>query len=382
VPTSVRNWFVKLLSAAVLAVAAVTFFAAAAVAAPSCTLYASPSGSDSAAGTLASPLQTPQKLVDSLQAGQTGCLRAGTYNQTELTFSHAGRAGAPVTLMSYPGETATLSGGFIYVPQGSDYVTIANLHIDSSATAQVGVQLMAANDSLTGDDITNGQAHDSCIILGSNVGWGQAVNTTIANNVIHQCGNTADGNQDHGIYADNSVNATIDNNVIWGAAAYAIHLYQNSQGSQITHNVIVGNGYGVIFAGSGQHNSSGNVVADNIIANSTAGYDVSSYWGGTVGTGNTLKGNCLAGGHLGQITTVRTGFAASGNVSATPGFVNAAAHNYRLSTGSPCLSVVGYDTAARIAGGSAVATVSSTHRKHSTRTRIARKVVKTKRTRA
>jgi copper-binding protein NosD len=219
--------------------------------------------------------------------------------------------------------------------------------------------------------------------------------------VIHQCGNTADGNQDHAIYADNSVNAVIDNNVIWGAAAYAVHLYQNSQGSQITHNVIVGNGYGVIFAGSDLHHSSGNVVSDNIIANSTAGYDVSSYWGGTVGSGNVLKGNCLAGGRRGQITTVKTGFAASGNVTATPGFVNAAAHNYRLGSGSPCLSVVGYDTEARIGAGAAVATVSSTRRVHSTRTRTVhptrgrvarprhgrkdahhRKVVKTNRTHA
>jgi hypothetical protein len=140
--------------------------------------------------------------------------------------------------------------------------------------------------------------------------------------------------------------------VIWGAAAYAIHLYQNSQGSQITHNVIVGNGYGVIFAGSPTLASDNNTVTDNIIAGSTAGYDVSSYWGGTVGTGNTLKGNCISAGVGGAVLTPAAGFAASGNVTAaTPGFVDAATNNYRLSTGSPCLSVVGYDTVQAVATG-------------------------------
>ncbi|HEX3839840.1 MAG TPA: hypothetical protein VHU85_03505, partial [Acidimicrobiales bacterium] len=162
-----------------------------------CSLYASPSGSDANAGTLASPFLRPQKLVSSLAAGQMGCLRQGSYSQPELTFMASN-----VTLSSYPGETATLKAGFVYVPSGSNNVTIENLHIDASATPQVGVQLMSTGDALIGDDITNGAAHDSCIILGSNVGWGQAVDTTIANDVIHQCGNTADGNQDHAIYAD------------------------------------------------------------------------------------------------------------------------------------------------------------------------------------
>ena len=47
----------------------------------SCDKVAAPSGSDSAAGTAASPYRTAQKLADSLAPGQTGCLRAGLYEQ-------------------------------------------------------------------------------------------------------------------------------------------------------------------------------------------------------------------------------------------------------------------------------------------------------------
>ena len=44
---------------------------------PSCDLYASPSGSDSASGSLDAPLRSVQRLADSLSPGQVGCLRAG-----------------------------------------------------------------------------------------------------------------------------------------------------------------------------------------------------------------------------------------------------------------------------------------------------------------
>jgi hypothetical protein len=344
------------LGVALASMGGVAAVAASASVSVSCSLYASPGGSDAASGSVASPFRSAQKLVDALSAGQTGCLRGGSYSQSELAFHHGGAAGAAVTLASYPGETATLTGGFVYVPSGSDHVTLENLHVDTSAATQVGVQLMATDSSLIGDDITNRSAHYSCIILGSNAGWGQAIGTVIENDVIHQCGSVADGNQDHAIYFDNSINGVISGDVIWGASAYAIHLYQNAQGNQITHNVIVDNGYGVIFAGSGSHASDGNVVADNIIASASVGYDVESYWGGAVGTGNVLAHNCLYSGHLGQITTVQTGFAASGNLTADPGFVDAAAHNYQLKPGSRCLSVIDK----RVAGHGPIATIAGT----------------------
>jgi hypothetical protein len=389
VSPTVRNLALRALSAAIPALAATTVFASSSQAATqgapqpaaqpavSCALYASPLGSDAGDGSLASPFLTPQKLTDSLQAGQTGCLRGGVYSEVELKFHHGGQANAPLTLASYPGETATLEGGDVYVPSGSDNVTIEDLHINADTTPQVGVQLMASGSSLIGDDITNGSAHNSCIIVGSNLGWGQAVNTVIQDDVIHQCGSPADGNQDHGIYVDNSINATIDNNVIWGAAAFAVHLYQSSQGSQVTHNVIVNNGYGVIFAGSDTHTSSNNLVADNIIANSQSGYDVESWWGGAVGSGNVLQGNCISSTSSSQgIEAAAPGFTAAGNVTATPDFVNAAAHDYRLQSHSPCLPTVGYDTQARISAdpvaAAPVATVSSTHPvAHPARTRVA-----------
>ena len=81
---------------------------ASAAGSPVCSLYAATSGSPSARGTFAAPLATPQQLADALQPGQTGCLRGGTYAVASVRLSRGGSAAAPLTLMSYPGEHATI----------------------------------------------------------------------------------------------------------------------------------------------------------------------------------------------------------------------------------------------------------------------------------
>jgi len=83
-----------------------------AVATPSrkpATYYVSPSGSDSAAGTLEQPFATVQHGVNRLLAGDTLMLRAGTYHEN-VTVPASGTASAPITLAAYPGETPTLVG--------------------------------------------------------------------------------------------------------------------------------------------------------------------------------------------------------------------------------------------------------------------------------
>ena len=56
---------------------------ASADAAVSCDRVASPSGSDSAPGTVAAPLRTLEALLEAVEPGQTACLRAGTYGGVE-----------------------------------------------------------------------------------------------------------------------------------------------------------------------------------------------------------------------------------------------------------------------------------------------------------
>ena len=71
--------------------------------------YVSPSGSDSAPGTLAQPFQTIQKAASVMVAGDTAFIRAGTYRET-VTPAHSGTQNAPITFMPYNGESVTVSG--------------------------------------------------------------------------------------------------------------------------------------------------------------------------------------------------------------------------------------------------------------------------------
>src|SRR5258708_6781824 len=80
-----------------------------------CTLYVSPLGSDSNAGTLSAPWRTPQKAASSAAAGQTVCFRGGSYPQTvtsgyQQTFNNSGSSGNSIVFTNYPGEIAVIQG--------------------------------------------------------------------------------------------------------------------------------------------------------------------------------------------------------------------------------------------------------------------------------
>jgi hypothetical protein len=352
------------------------FLGGSAGATSSCSLYASP-GAGGGDGSVGSPFGSAQALVDALTPGQTGCLEGGSYDLSggssgpQLRFSHGGSSGAPVTLMSAPGATATLTGGIVYVPHGSDFVTISGVHVDVRNAGEPVVQIMGAYDTFSGSDVTNHNTEYSCIIIGSDTGYGQASHTVIEGNVVHQCGyNPSDPYEDHGVYVDNSVDATILNNVFWGMPyGWGVQIYPHAQGTQVLHNVIDDNGQGVVFGGNSSWTSSNNTVAYNIISNSSNAYNIQDWWGGAVGSNNLAKDNCLFHGGQGEVMAPQ-GFTTSGNVTADPGYSDPSNHNYTLKSGSPCLSVVGYDTAALVrSGGQAVAGAAGAghhhhHRRH------------------
>jgi hypothetical protein len=335
-----------------LASAAALLLTPSAASAATCDKVAARTGADANAGTEASPYKTAQRLVDSLAAGQTGCLRAGTYDE-QLNGSYAvarfGRGG--VALRSYPGERAALRG-VVVIPKGSDGVRVSDLDLDgrqavaTGTSVPVGFQIMAADAVVERNTITN--PLKSCMILGSNGEWGQAVRTVIRLNRFRACGNPANGGLDHSIYFDNSVDTQVVDNVFTGTTAYVIHFYQHAQRTYVARNVMDANARGVIFAGSSALTSDGNVVEHNVITNATERYNVDAYWGGAQGSGNVLKANCLYGGKMGNIG-YSAGFAASDNVVADPQYVDRAAGDLRLKAASPCLAVLGQDTAAKVA---------------------------------
>lgn len=252
-----------------------------------CDLIAAPGGRDSAPGTLERPVQSAQRLVNSLRPGETGCLRSGEYRsdwQVEI--------GTPgITLTSYPGERATLHTR-LWVQQEGDGVTVSRLDIDGRNPTNLPSPTVNADDVVIRDnDITN--FHTAiCVSLGSPDTYGRAARTLIEHNRIHDCGRLPRTNQDHGIYVNTSDDAVIRDNRIYDNADRGVQLYPDSQRTLVTDNVIDGNGVGLIFGGSETTTSNDNVVQDNVITNSKVRGNIDYSWGGAVGTGNVARHNC------------------------------------------------------------------------------------------
>jgi parallel beta-helix repeat protein len=157
----------------------------------------------------------------------------------------------------------------------------------------------------------------------------------------------SNGYTSHGVYAMGYY-TSVTNNYIYLNSGRGVQL-RGSHHATVEHNVIDENGAGIVFGNLGASN---NEVAYNIITNSSTRinnccnvYGVYSWWGGEAPGGeNHLHSNCLYGNDEGNINGGGGGFAAAENVIANPRYVEAAARNYRLQPGSPCLGY-GPDTA-------------------------------------
>jgi hypothetical protein len=236
--------------------------------------------------------------------------------------------------------------GRVYVPQGSDYVTVGDISLDGNFQAgseRLPSPTINANHvTFESDDVTNDHT-EICFDVGSS-SWGMADSTVIAHNRIHDCGAIPATNHQHGIYVQDATNTQIVANTIVANADRGVQLYPNSTGAVITGNVIAGNGEGVIFSGEGGATSNGNVVEHNLIVNSQIRRDIESWYpsGTPHGVGNLAQGNCVSAR---GIDTSSGGFTAQGNVTASSGeLVATGGGAYAAAAGSACAAVLGSTT--------------------------------------
>jgi parallel beta-helix repeat protein len=297
-----------------------------------CNKVASPTGSDSAAGTVAAPYLTPQHLVDSLSSGQTGCLRAGSYAQATTIE-------APnLTLRSYPNERATLTGQLQTVGNGSG-ATIAALNFTGSPPAGGNVDIDTSDVTFRNNDVSNGHA-ETCIYLGLDP-TARVSNTLVENNNIHDCGTLPPAGGDHGIYIDDTDGAVIRNNWIHDNVDYGLHFYPNADNSLVTGNVIDSNGGGLVFGAPPPNSSSdNNVIRHNMITYNTSEFhNVERSPNDTAPVGNVVQSNCViaAGGSSGLDAPY--GFTSLSNILVDPAYVNAASGDYHVQN-SICASLL------------------------------------------
>ncbi len=306
---------------------AVMMAGAPAGAAVSCDKFTAVDGSDGGAGTLASPFSTPQKLINSLAPGQTGCFRAGTY-----TFSQTDVTEASITLSPYGDEAVTLKGAIKVKPDGHDS-TIEGMTLNG--TGDIGPKIYADRVVLRDNEITNDHT-STCVHVGSWYDDPAPEGVVIEGNRIHDCGELPSTNKEHGVYLSEARDAIVRDNWIYDNVDRGVQQYFQVEGARITGNVIVGNGQGVNFSGG-----SDQIVEGNIIASSNLRWNVYAGSTGTPGEG-VLRDNCVYADNSGY---TRNGgidssdvFSEAGNLVAEPGFVDPAAGDFHLEAGDACLA--------------------------------------------
>jgi hypothetical protein len=331
----VHRVLVPVVSTVAATASALTLAAAPASAAVTCAKYAAPTGSDAAAGTADAPLRSAQKLADSLSAGQTGCLTAGTYSG-DLSIGTAG-----ITLTSAPGGRAKIVGR-LWIKEHADGVTLSSLDLDGINAARLPSPTVNGNDATFSDDDVTNDHTEICFLIGSS--WGRAQRTVISANRIHDCGKIPSSNQDHGIYVADADDTQILGNLIYDNVDRGVQLYPDAQRTIIRGNIIDGNGEGIIFSGADGTAASGSVVEGNIIANARIRTNVESWYpsGNPIGRDNVVRNNCIGDGAGGSTETSGGGFTLSGNVSADPQFVDRAAGDLRLKADACSAMLAGY----------------------------------------
>jgi parallel beta-helix repeat protein len=247
-----------------------------------CERMAAPWGSDRASGKPSAPFRTPGRLARSLKPGWTGCLRAGTYTQSEVIVRQR-----KVTLRSAPPERATWRGRIVLAGRGQRLV---DLTLDGTAGRDnlPSPTINAPGVKIADSDITHREG--ICITARR---WRdlRPDGFVIERNHIHDCGRRPPTNHDHGIYVVNAVGGLIRDNLIVRNADRGVQFFPNAHEILVVRNTIDRNGSGVIFS----DDSSRNTVRGNVISNSVERWNAES--DELTGRENRFEANCVKPGN-------------------------------------------------------------------------------------
>lgn len=332
--------------------------------------YVSLSGNDASAGSLSAPFKTIAKGMAVLKAGDILYLREGIYteridsNRQQIPIGSSWNS--PVTIMSYPGETATLR------PSGGDYVIglshgyIKYLIIDGLVVD--GALLTKPTNTADGSGQTNisiwgGANHiriKNCELKNSP---GQGITIFPGNglssdfNELINCKIHHNGSSDfdHGIYISTH-NNLIEGNEFYNNSGWGIHKYPKGDHNIIRNNRVHDNAFvGKRGPGMGLYGGTGNLVYNNLVWGNQYGIAIDYGEVGIKVYNNTIfknVGSCIQNGtsstnamiinnicwknsmaleNLGSVQT------ASNNLSTDPKFVNEFTFDFHLQSTSPSI---------------------------------------------
>lgn len=301
--------------------------------------YVSVSGSDSNPGTLASPWRTVQKAVNTLGAGQVAYVRAGTYSEN-LLITRSGSATAPITVQNYPGERPVLR------PAGGSTNNYP-VEIYSAAYFRLrGFVIEGASGPSTANVYFEGRTHhvevSQCEIRGSaDQGVFSEATTSylwLLGNSVHDNGNGNAPHQSHGLYIEGTDHLIANNEVYNQRYGYGLHLYPSGDRITAVQNTLVGNREAGIVIGAESSTTVNNTRLVNNIVAYNGQFGIRSYFPASSlkGSGNVAFNNLGFGNPQGDFSTWQGGGIdySLGNIVADPRFVDRAAGNFRLQSGS------------------------------------------------
>jgi parallel beta-helix repeat protein len=119
------------------------------------TYYVAPGGQDGWPGTEGQPWATIQHAAETLVAGDTVYIKAGTYPE-RVTPANSGTTGSVITYAAYPGDAVTIDGSGVTLPaweaglieiSGLSHITVTGLRVINAGPADnhVGI-LVDASD--------------------------------------------------------------------------------------------------------------------------------------------------------------------------------------------------------------------------------------------
>ena len=318
-----------------------------------CDRYASPSGDDGAAGTIAEPYRTVDKLVNSVTSGETGCLlgypdgsppsAAGFYEEGPIDIDVAG-----ITLRSADGHLAQVKGA---LSVSADDVTLSHLVLDGrNASGDASPLITGSNVVLSHSNVTTRNTADCIEVTGG------AQQVSITHNRIHDC--------EAGTMVVNAGNVLMTHNAVYDNAGTGLSLGPAADGAYVVRNILDRNERGIVWSSgvlpgdTSVSATDGSVAAGNIVSNS-AGQNVTADWHDPDGEGpdepvpgaaNGFWTNCvyhptLPAGGVDSGTTSHTWNPAKIwsplNAVGDPLYADAERGDFALAAASPCPPVTG-----------------------------------------
>jgi len=334
------------------------------------TYYASPSGDDGSAGTLAQPFRTIQKGLSMLHAGDVLYLRAGTYQEQllEVEFGSGGSSwNEPVTVAAYPSETVILrpvtnQGNVVRFQDGSvSFVRLAGLILDAatagggSGASVVYCGATSHDLHLDGVEMMNGNGNGS-LCTGKYIEF--------RNMRVHDNGGPAYPNA-NGMYMTGSY-ITIIGGEFYDNVCYGVRFWDSAHpATMATHNIVAGariyrNGLGIARSGTSTCPSGGggltigdssNTAANNLVYDNFWGFDDSyakgsgnAYYNNTftnnlhgvnlTGSSNVFRNNITYANRDSDLNNTGSGNTLDHNLANDPGFVDAASRDFRIGADS------------------------------------------------